>query len=67
MFFNLNQVVDHNKTFWESMVDLKVEGWKSFSQATNAYTNSFFKTQLDESDKLVEKLGNVMKGEYHVK
>lgn len=66
MFFNYNQLVEHNKTFWESMVDLKVEGWKSFSKATNAYTNSFFKSQLDESDKMVEKAGKVMKGDFHV-
>ena len=66
MFFNYNQLVEHNKTFWESMIDLKVEGWKSFSKATNAYTNSFFKSQLDESDKMVEKAGKVMKGDYHV-
>ena len=66
MFFNYNQLVEHNKTFWESMIDLKVEGWKSFSKATNAYTNSFFKSQLDESDKMVEKAGKVMKWDYHV-
>jgi hypothetical protein len=66
MFFNYNQLVEHNKTFWESMVDLKVEGWKSFSKATNAYTNSFFKSQLDESDKVVEKAGKLMKGDFHV-
>jgi hypothetical protein len=66
MFFNYNQLVEHNKTFWESMIDLKVEGWKSFSKATNAYTNSFFKSQLDESDKVVEKAGKLMKGDFHV-
>jgi len=63
---NFNQAVDHNKTFWESMVDLKVEGWKSYSKAVNAYTNSFYKTQLDTVDTTVEKIGSVMKGKYNV-
>jgi len=67
MILNLNQLVDHNKTFWESMVDLKVEGWKSFTKASNAYTNSFFKSQLEAIDSEVEKLGEVMKGNYNVK
>jgi len=67
MILNLNQLVDHNKTFWESMVDLKVEGWKSFTKASNAYTNSFFKSQLETIDSEVEKLGEVMKGNYNVK
>jgi len=66
MIFNYNQWQDHNSAFYKSMVDLKVEGWKSFTKAVNAYTNSFFKTQLDETDNTVEKLGKVMKGEYHV-
>jgi hypothetical protein len=57
--------MDHNKSYWSSLIDLKVEGWKSLSKATNAYTSSFFKPQLDESDKYVEKIGMVMKGEYH--
>ena len=67
MIFNLNQLVDHNKTFWESMVDLKVEGWKSFTKASNDYTNSFFKSQFETMDANVEKLGEVMKGNYNVK
>lgn len=62
MILNYNQMLEHNKAFWDSMVDLKVEGWKSFSKATNAYTNSFFKKQLDQADANVEKLANVMKG-----
>jgi hypothetical protein len=66
MYFNYNQLVDHNKTFWESMVDLKVEGWKSYSKAVNAYTNSFYKTQLDTVDTTVEKIGSAMKGKYNV-
>jgi len=67
MFYNYNQLVDHNKTFWESMVDLKVEGWKSFSKASNAYTNSFFKSELETLDTNVEKLGKIMKGTYNDK
>ena len=66
MYFNYNQLVDHNKTFWESMIDLKVEGWKSYSKAVNAYTNSFYKTQLETVDTTVEKIGSVMKGKYNV-
>lgn len=67
MFYNYTQLVNHNKTFWESMVDLKVEGWKSFSKASNAYTNSFFKSQLETLDTNVEKLGKIMKGTYNDK
>ena len=62
MILTYEQWLDHNKTFWESMVDLKVEGWKSYSKATNAYTNSFFKKQLYQADQYVEKLGATMKG-----
>ena len=64
---NLNQALDHNKTFWESIVDLKVEGWKSYTKAVNAYTNSFYKTQLETADDVVSKLGEVMKGKSYVK
>jgi hypothetical protein len=63
MFYNLNQFVDHNKTFWDSMVDLKVQGWKAYTKATNAYTNNFFKSQLDNLDKNVDKFADVLKGQ----
>lgn len=65
MIYNLDHLQNHNKTFWQSLVDLKVEGWKSYSKALNAYTGSFFKSQLDETDKMVNTIGQVMKGEYH--
>lgn len=67
MYYNYDQFVSHNKKFWEAMVDLKVEGWKSFSKASNSYTNSFFKKELEKLDADVEKLGKIMKGDYNGK
>ena len=64
MVFNLNQLISHNKNFYNSFVDLKVVGWKSYSKALNLYTNNFFKAQLDDCDKAVEKLGKDMKTQF---
>lgn len=61
MFWNLNQYVDHNKKFFDAMVDLKVVGWKSFAEASDAYTGSFFTKQINDMTKFVEKSGENMK------
>jgi hypothetical protein len=61
MFWNLNQFVDHNKKFFDAMVDLKVVGWKSFADASDAYTSSFFTKQINDMTKYVEKSGENMK------
>lgn len=67
MFWNLQNVIDHNKAFWNAMVDLKVQGWKAFSQASDAYTSKFFSKQFSEADSQVEKFGVMLKGEHDVK
>ena len=61
MIFNLNQLLEHNKTFMNTFVDLKVTGWKTYSTALNAYTFNFFKNQMDEADKAVIKLADTLK------
>jgi len=62
MFMKQEQVLDHQKKFWESMVDLKVDGWKAFSDAFNSYTMGFYKKSLEQIDEQVEKLATTMKG-----
>lgn len=62
MIFTYKQLMDHNKTFFEEMVDLKVTGWNTFSKAFNAYTFNFYKDQLKAMDEGVDKLAKDMKG-----
>lgn len=64
MIFNYKQLVDHNKKFYDSFVDLKVVGWNTYSEALNAYTMNFFKDQLATMDEAVEKTAMIMKGEF---
>lgn len=61
MIYNYDQFIKHNQKFYNSFVDLKVVGWKTYSSALNDYTQGFFKTQLEASDEQVEKLGDTMK------
>lgn len=67
MILSYDQLVQHNKAFIDSLVDLKVVGWNSYSKALNTYTFNFFKTQMETLDNTVEQLGNIMKGEYNGK
>lgn len=53
--------MDHNKTFFDEMVDLKVAGWDTFSKAANAYTFNFYKDQFKTMDEAVHKLASDMK------
>ena len=62
MIFTYKQLTDHNRTFFEEMVDLKVAGWDTFSKSANAYTFNFYKDQLKAMDKAVHKLASDMKG-----
>ena len=62
MIFTYKQLTDHNRTFFEEMVDLKVTGWNTFSKAMNAYTFNFYKDQLKAMDEGVDKLAKDMKG-----
>lgn len=61
MIFNYNQFVEHNKSFYEAFVDLKVTGWNAYSKALDAYTFGFFKTQIAQMDNAVAKIGDTMK------
>ncbi len=67
MIYSYKQLMDHNKTFFEEMVDLKVAGWNTFSKAVNSYTFNFYKDQLKAMDTAVEKLASDMKGLNDVK
>ena len=67
MIFNLTQLMDHNKEFYNSFVDLKQTGWNTYSKALNDYTFNFFKNQISAMDKVVEQTTKMMKGEFNVK
>lgn len=67
MIMNYKQLVDHNKKFYDTFVELKVVGWNTYSKALNAYTMNFFKDQLVTMDEAVEKTAMIMKGEFNGK
>jgi hypothetical protein len=62
MITNYKQMLEHNKKFWDSFIDLKTVGWNSYSKAFNAYTMNFFKDQVATMDEIVEKSAKLMKG-----
>jgi hypothetical protein len=64
MIYNYNQLITHNTKFYNSFIDLKVTGWKTYSKALDEYTKGFFKQQLIQSDKTVETLGQTMKANF---
>jgi hypothetical protein len=53
----------HNKylDFVSKFVDLKVVGWRSYSQSLDTLTSSFFHRQLQETDARVEYFGQFVK------
>ena len=59
--FTLKAVAQHNAEFLDSFVDLKVEGWKTYEKAFNAYTYSFYKDTMTKATALVEKTAETMK------
>lgn len=59
--YTLKAVAQHNANFVDAFVDLKVEGWKTFETAFNAYTYSFYKDTLTKVTNLVEKSAESMK------
>jgi hypothetical protein len=61
MIYNYNQLVKHNLKFYDSFIDLKVTGWKSYSNALNDYTQGFYKHQMEKSNEYIEDLGENMK------
>lgn len=64
MIYNQEQLVKHNLKFYDSFVDLKVVGWKTYSKAMNEYTMGFFKNGLEKADQNVETLGETMKSTF---
>jgi hypothetical protein len=59
--YTLKAVAQHNADFVDSFIDLKVEGWKTYEKAFNAYTYSFFKDNMTKATSLVEKTAENMK------
>ena len=64
MIYNQEQLIKHNLTFYDSFIDLKVVGWKTYSKALDDYTMGFFKKSLEKSDRDVETLGETMKSTF---
>jgi hypothetical protein len=61
MIFNYEMLKAHNLKFFDAMVDLKVEGWNSYANALNSFTNSFFSKQVGEMTEVVKTTGENMK------
>ena len=61
MIYNYDQLIKHNLKFYNTFIDLKITGWKTYSNALNEYTQGYFKTQLEKSDEQVKTLGDNMK------
>jgi hypothetical protein len=61
MIYNYDQLLKHNVKFYDSFIDLKVAGWKSYSKSLDDYTNGFYKAQLVTSDNTVDNIATLMK------
>lgn len=61
MVYNYETLMNHNLNFYNSLVDLKVVGWKTYTSALGTYTYGFFNKQLKNSDSQIEALGEKMK------
>lgn len=64
MIYNYDQLIKHNLKFYDTFIDLKVTGWKTYSKAMNEYTQGCFKAQLEKSDETVDSLGETMKSSF---
>jgi hypothetical protein len=53
-----DQLVDRQKDFLKAFVDLKVEGYKSYTKALDTFTYSYFTTYTKQAEKFVVELGN---------
>lgn len=53
-----DQLVDRQKDFLKAFVDLKVEGYKSYTKALDNATYSYFTTYTKQAEKFVMELGN---------
>jgi hypothetical protein len=54
----MDEVVKRQKDFLKAFVDLKVEGYKSYTKALDHATYSFFTTYTKEAEKFVVGLGH---------
>lgn len=61
MILNQKQLANHNLKMFNTFVDLKVTGWKTYSKALNDYTFNFYKDSIDQMDVSVETIGKNMK------
>lgn len=61
MITNHKQLVNHNLSFFEAIIDAKVHAWKEVSRAYNAYTMNYFKDHVEKGTEIVEGLGKTMK------
>ena len=61
MILNQKQLANHNLKMFNTFVDLKVTGWKTYSKALNDYTFNFYKDTIDKIDVSVEEIGSNMK------
>ena len=59
--FTFKSIAKHNLDYINSFVDLKVEGWKSYSKATDLYTNGFISDTLKKQTEMVEKYAKMIK------
>jgi hypothetical protein len=55
---SMDEVVKRQKDFLKAFVDLKVEGYKSYTKALDNVTYSFFTTYTKEAEKFVVGLGH---------
>lgn len=58
MIYNKKGLDHHNAKFYNSFVDLKVVGWKSYAKALNDYTFNFYKSELETMTDNVEKFAD---------
>jgi hypothetical protein len=62
--FNIKTAIDSNVSFINAFVDLKVEGYKSFTKAYDAYTMAYFAPVTKKMQDGVIKLGDNMKSAF---
>ena len=59
--YTLKALAKHNLSFVDSFIDLKVEGWKAYEKAADAYTYGFYADTLKKQTAAVEKFAKMMK------
>lgn len=61
MFYNVSNVVHDSIKFYNSFIDLKVQGFKSFNKSFNELTYNFYLPLTSKLELQVVDYGNVMK------